>query len=129
MTDYQSSPQSLAQLVSDAITDTQGLVRDQIELTKVELGESAKKAARSSILFVVAGVCGFLGLVFLLVTIAYVLVALGLAVWAGFGIVTLALLILAAVLALIGKKKAEQISPPQRAIAAASSIPRTLTAK
>ncbi|MGV1004846.1 MAG: phage holin family protein [Candidatus Nanopelagicales bacterium] len=129
MPETQPSPQSLAELVSGAIADTQGLVRDQIELTKVELQDTAKKAAKSSALFIVAGVVGFLGIIFLLVTAAYGLVALGLAVWAGFGIVTLVLLIMAAILVLVGRRQAREIKPPQRSIAAASAIAGSLSAK
>jgi hypothetical protein len=55
--------------------------------------------------------------VFVLVTLAWALVALGLPYWAGFGIVALLLLIVAAVLGFLGKKKAEGIKGPERAIA------------
>ena len=57
-----------------------------------------------------------MGGIFLLVTFAYVLVALGLPVWAGFGIVTLVLFIVAAVLGLLGKKESAKIKGPDRTI-------------
>jgi hypothetical protein len=66
---------------------------------------------------VVGAVLAFLGFIFLLVTLAYVLVALGLPVWAGFGIVTL-LLIIVAVLFLVGRAGMKKIKGPERSIAA-----------
>ena len=67
---------------------------------------------------VVGAVLAFLGFIFLLVTLAYVLVALGLPVWAGFGIVTLLLIIVAVVLFLVGRAGMKKIRGPERSIAA-----------
>jgi membrane protein implicated in regulation of membrane protease activity len=67
-----------------------------------------------------------LGGIFLLVTLAYVLVALGLPVWAGFGIVTLLLFIVAAILGLLGKKESAKIKGPERTIAQIEQTTATL---
>ena len=67
-----------------------------------------------------------LGGIFLLVTLAYVLVALGLPVWAGFGIVTLVLFIAAAILGLLGKKESAKIKGPDRTIAQIEQTASTL---
>ena len=58
----------------------------------------------------------FLAVIFLLVTLAYVLVAVGLPVWAGFGIVTLFLILVAAIMGLVGKKRAGKVQAPERTI-------------
>ncbi len=99
-------------LLAAAKTDGQRLVKAQLELAQVELKASGQTAAKVGVLFIAALVLGFLGFVFLLVTAAYVLVILGLQVWAAFGIVTLVLLIIAAILALIGSRKAKKIKGP-----------------
>lgn len=113
----QQQDSSISALVNSAITDGQALVKQQVELTKAELSESAKKAAASSGMFLVAGVFGFLAFVFLLVAAAYGLVAAGLPEWAGFLIVALVLVLVAVILGVVGRKKIQQVGPPQRAMA------------
>lgn len=116
-TTRQQTDPTIAELVKSASADVSTLVTDQIELTKAEVKASAQKAGNAFGLLAGAAFVGVLFLVFLLVTLAYVLVALGLPVWAGFGIVTLLLLIIAAVLGLLGKKHASQVKGPERAMA------------
>lgn len=108
---------SLKGLIAAAVADLQRLIRAQVQLAKLELQQTGREAAKTSILLVGALVMGGTAALFLLVTIAYVLVALGLPVWAGFGIVTLVLFIVAAVLGLLGKKESEKIKGPERTIA------------
>lgn len=108
--------QGIGELVSSAITDITTLVNDQIELTKVELKSSAQNAGRAfGLLGAAAGVGAMFGL-FLLVTLAWVLVALGLPTWAGFGIVTLLLLITAGILGFLGYKKMQKVQGPKTAM-------------
>ena len=109
---------SIGQLVASVSADVQALVKDQIELTKAELSESASQTGKAVAPIVVGAVLAFLGFIFLLVTLAYVLVALGLPVWAGFGIVTLLLIIVAVVLFLVGRAGMKKITGPERSIAA-----------
>ena len=114
-----SNEQSIGQLVSSAIADVQTLVRDQIELTKVEVSKSAKEFGNSAGLLIAAGTLAFVGFIFLLVTAAYVL-SLWLPLWASFLIVAVVVLIVAAILALLGKKKIDKAKVgPQRAVAQA----------
>lgn len=107
---------TVRELVVSATADISTLVSDQIELTKTEIKESAAQAGSAFGMIAGAVVAAGLGVIFLLVTIAYVLVAFGLPVWAGFGIVTLFLLIVGAILGLVGKKHAEKVKGPERAI-------------
>ena len=109
---------SIGQLVASVSADVQALVKDQIELTKAELSESASQTGKAVAPIVVGAVLAFLGFIFLLVTLAYVLVAVGLPVWAGFGIVTLLLIIVAVVLFLVGRAGMKKIKGPERSIAA-----------
>jgi hypothetical protein len=105
--------QSLGSLVSGVSEDISTLLRGEIELVKTELKESASKAGKGSGFLIGAAVLGFLGIIFLLLTLAWVLVQLGLPTWAGFGIVTLLLLIATAILGLLGKKQLESVKGPE----------------
>jgi len=111
-----STDTSLKALVQAAVADLQRLIKAQVELAKLELQQTGKAAGKASGLLVGALTMAGLGGLFLLVTIAYVLVALGLPVWAGFGIVTLALFLVAAVLGLMGKKAANGIKGPEQTV-------------
>jgi len=120
---------SLGQLVSGAIADVQTLVKDQIELTKVQISRSAKEAGSSIGLLVGAGVLGLIGFIFLLVTAAYVL-NLWLPLWASFLIVSVVVLIVSAVLALLGKKRIDKAKMnTQRAVTSAQETRALLTSK
>ena len=110
------SQPTIGQLVSQATADVQSLVRSQIELTKVELSSTAKQAVASSGLLIGAGVLGFLGFIFLLVTAAEGLIAAGLAPWLSFLIVAVVLLIIAGILGFLGKRRLENMKGPEVAI-------------
>lgn len=101
--------QSLGSLVSGITEDLSALLRGEIELAKTEVRETVQTASKGGGLLAGAALFGFLTLVFLLVTLAWGLVQLGLPTWAGFGIVALLLLIITAVLGLVGKKKLDEM--------------------
>ena len=100
-------------LVSQTIADGQRLVTAQVALAKAEMQTSARSAGKAGIFGVIALGSVTLFTIFLLVTIAYVLVELGLQVWAGFAIVTGMLLITAIVTGLLAKSSAEKIKAPK----------------
>jgi ABC-type multidrug transport system fused ATPase/permease subunit len=106
--------QSLGSLVSGVTEDISTLLRGEIELVKTEIKDTARTAGKGSGLLVGAGVTAFLGLIFLLLTLAWVLVQVGLPTWAGFGIVTLLLIIVAVVLGLLGRKQLQEVRGPER---------------
>ncbi len=123
--DTRNSDPSIVELVRSAAADTTELVKQQIELTKTEIQQNVKTAGSAfGILAVGAAILG-MGGIFLLVTIAYVLVQLGLPVWAGFGIVTLFLFIVGAILVLVGRKRAKTVQGPERAVAALEATKAT----
>jgi hypothetical protein len=107
----------LRQLLASVVADLQRLIKAQVELAKTEIAGSAAAAAKTGGLLTAALLIGGTGGLFLLVTIAYALVALGLPVWAGFGIVTLVLFLVTAVLILLGRSTAKGIHAPERTIA------------
>jgi hypothetical protein len=102
--------------VAQASEDLTGLVRAEIALAKAELRADAKNAAVGAGLFGAAGYLGLLATVTLVIAIAYALVAAGLQAWAAFLIVTVALLIIAAILALVGRSRVRRVTPPERTI-------------
>lgn len=107
---------TIGQLVADASKDVSELVRHEIALAKTELKQEAVAAGAGIGLFVAAGLFGFAGFLFVWVTAALGLMAAGLAGWAAFGIVTLVLLVIAGILALIGKGRMQKVGKPERTI-------------
>jgi fatty acid desaturase len=116
-------------MVKGVTEDISTLVRGEIELAKTELSITAKTAANGGALLAVAGVTAFLGIIFLLLTLAWVLVQLGLPIWAGFGIVTLLLIIVAVILGLLGKKRLDAVKGPERSPASIEKTKAVLSRK
>lgn len=109
---------TIGRLVNNALTDVSTLVRSEIALAKAEVSADAKKAGKAGAMFGAAGFIAVLGVIFLLHTIAQGLIALGLAAWLSYLIVTLLLFVLAGILALVGKAALKGFKgKPERAIA------------
>ena len=117
---------SVGTLVQSAMADVSTLVRSEIELAKAEIGQSAKKAGISVGLFAAAGVLVAFAGIYFFVTVAEALTALGLPRWVSYGIVTLFLLLLAGVLALIGKRMLKKVEKPERTLETLSDLPEVL---
>ena len=120
-----STERTIGQLVADASHDLSQLVRSEVALAKAEITAEVKQGALGAGLFAGAAVFGIFGFLFVLVTVALLLVLAGLPSWAGFGIVALVLLVLAGVLALLGKGRLSKVGPPERTI---STTKRTVEA-
>ena len=97
------------EMVLTVADNASALVSAQVELAKAEIRQSAQQAGAAFGLIAFAIAVIGMGGIFLLVTIAYVLVQLGLPVWAGFGIVTLVLFI-------VGRGHAKKVKGPERAV-------------
>jgi hypothetical protein len=113
-------------MVGGLAEDLSLLLKDQVALTKSELRDSARTVAVSSGMLVAAVFLGLLAIIFLLITIAYVLYAVGLSLWASFGIVTLVLLIVTGVLGLVGSKRFKTVHGPDRSITQLQKVPELL---
>lgn len=107
---------TLGQLVSDATADISEIVRAEVALAKAELAAGAKNGALAGGLFGAAGYLAFLASILLMIAGAYGIVAAGLSPWLAFLLLAVALLVVAAVLALIGKSRISRVGPPERAI-------------
>ena len=117
---------SVGTLVQSAMADVSTLVRSEIELAKAEIGRSAKKAGISVALFGAAGVLAAFAGIYLFVTVAEALTALGLPRWVSYGIVTVFLLVLAGIAALIGRRMIKKIEKPERTLETLSDLPDVL---
>jgi hypothetical protein len=107
---------TIGQLVADATHDLEGIVRGEIALAKAEVTDGAKVLGKGAGMLAGAVFLLLMGVVFLLHSAAWG-IAVWLPVWAGYLIVAVVIMIVAAVLALMGKKALENARPaPERAI-------------
>lgn len=107
----QSSEASVAELVKQLSEQTSRLARQEVELAKAELQVKGKRAGIGAGMFGAAGMLGFYALGALVAT-AILALATALAAWLAALIVTVVLGALAGVLALQGKSKVQQATPP-----------------
>ncbi len=114
---------SIGVLVQSAMADVSTLIRSEIELAKAEIGRSAKKAGVSIALFAVAGVLLAFAGIYLFVTLAEGLTALGLPRWVSYLIVTVLLFVIAAVAGLIGLRMLKKIDKPERTMESLRELP------
>jgi Putative Actinobacterial Holin-X, holin superfamily III len=107
----QLSDASVAELVKQLSEQTSRLARQEVELAKAELTVKGKRAGIGAGMFGGAGVLGFYALGALTAT-AIVALATAVSAWLAALIVTVVLAAIAGVLALRGKSKVEQATPP-----------------
>lgn len=108
---------SIKDLVAKTVADAQRLAKAQMALLQTEMTATGARLGKGGALGIVTGVMAFFATLFLLLTLAFVLVALGLPIWAGMLIVAVLLIIVGAVTGLLAKREFEQAKPPQVAIA------------
>ncbi len=118
---------TIGQLVASASKDISTIVRAEVALAKAEVTTGVASLGKGAGLLAAAGVVGIFAVAFLLTAAAWGLVALGLPAWAGFLIVCGVLLVVALILALVGKKAIGSAQPkPERAIEQAQQTLATL---
>jgi hypothetical protein len=116
MTQTADSERTLGRLFADATRDLSTLIRDEIELAKSEIRVDVKAAAKGGGMFGAAGFLGVVAFILLSIAAAYALTAVGLHPALAFLIIAVVYLLVAGVLALIGKRQVSRIGPPQRTI-------------
>jgi uncharacterized membrane protein YqjE len=104
--------QSVGELLRELSQETSTLVRQEVQLAKVELTEKAKQAGKGGGLLAGAAVMG-LALLGAFTAFLIAVLALVVPVWLSALIVTVLYGVIAAVLALAGKKALQQAAPPQ----------------
>lgn len=113
--DSSANHASLGALVKDATAQMSTLVRAEVELAKIEVTGAVKKGVRGSIFFIVALTVALFSAFFLFFTLAEV-IAIWLPRWAAFGIVFLAMVLVAALFAFLGYRKVRKIRKPEKSI-------------
>lgn len=108
---------SLGELVTHATKDLSQLLRQELALAKLELKKEAVNAGKGAAMLGGAGGAGLFALVFLSISAAYGISWLGIPLGWGFFVVGALYLLVAAVLALLGKKNLQKVGPPERTIA------------
>ena len=119
--------QSLKHLVTQTISDGTRLLRAQVNLTTTELSETTKTIGKISLLGLIAVSLIGMGGIFILIAIAYALVALGLPTWAGFAIVAVTLFLVAGILGVLIKSKGKGVKGPTLAAAEWKKTSESLT--
>jgi uncharacterized membrane protein YqjE len=102
-------PHGLIDLARVAVEDTVRLVQQEIQLAKIEIKEMLQTNIKAAVFLGIAALCALLFFIMLLVTIALVIPAHALAS----GLEALFFLVLAGILALIGKSLLK-IGPPPK---------------
>ena len=116
---------SLGDLLGDVTRDMSTLMRQEVELAKVELKQSATRAGKGSGMLAGAGVAGHFVLLFLSLALWWALGTLMGLGWSGV-IVALIWGIAAAVLASIGRKELKSIKGLPQTAATLQEIPPAL---
>jgi uncharacterized membrane protein YqjE len=120
---------SIKDLVSKTVADAQRLAKAQAALFKTEVSETGTKVGAGGALGIATLAIAVFAVLFLLLTLAFVIVALGLPVWAGMLIVAVLLLISAAVTGLLAKKNFDEATPPTIALAELEKTKAALSGK
>ncbi len=108
---------STGELMARLSEQTSTLIRDEMRLAQAEMSAKAKHAGTGIGMFGAGGILALMGLGAAVATMIISL-ALVLPMWASALIVTVALLALAGIAALLGKKQVEQAKPtPERTVA------------
>jgi len=127
------SQSELARAIQDVTEKAQLLVREEIELAKAEMTEKVTKLVKGAVFGIVAGIFAVFALIYLLHALSWGindLLDVETAVWAGFLIVGVLILLIGAVAGLLAMRFIKKGSPPtpQMAIEEAQLIKGTLTA-
>jgi protein-S-isoprenylcysteine O-methyltransferase Ste14 len=113
-----SADKKLGEIVGDVTSKASLLVKEEIELAKVEITTKVKKLGIGAGLIAVAGVFMFFFLIFFLHMLAIGFADwFDLRPWVGYGIVCVLLLVFAGLLALIAMRMFKKGSPPVPAMA------------
>ena len=129
--EQKAASNSLGDLLGDLSRDISSLFRQEVDLAKAELTQSAKKAGKGAGFFGGAGATGYLALIFLSLTIMFALAVLfdhdvpAAYIWAAL-IVTIIWGIVAAVLAARGRKELETIQGAPQTVDSVKQIPQAL---
>lgn len=109
--DAMVSQRTVAQLVNDLSEQTSRLVRDEMKLAMSEMQSKGKRFGMGAGLAGAGGVVALFGMA-VLIAAAVLALALVLPAWASALVVGAVLLLLAGLLALVGKRQVQKATPP-----------------
>ena len=108
---------SLGDLFSDLSRETTTLVRQEVQLAKAELSQSATEAARGIGMLVAGGAVAYAGLFFLLLAIVFGLIEAGWDAWLAALVVGLVVVAIGAVLVLRARESLKPANlAPQKTV-------------
>lgn len=102
--------ESLGDTVMGVVKDLQEVVRGEVQLAKTELKEDATAMGKAAAMIGAGVFFGLIAFIFLMWAVTYVINEFVDQMWLSTGIVGVALLIIAAVLAMIGKNRLQSAS-------------------
>jgi len=110
------APPSIKELLSKAVADSKRLATAQMALAKAEISDSGQRIGRGAGLGIATLFILFFIVMFLLISLALVLVQLGLQPWAGFLIITGVLMVAAVITGLLARSSFSGIKGPALAM-------------
>jgi hypothetical protein len=117
---------SVGALIGEVTKDLSTLMRQELELAKVELKAEAKKAGQGAGMFGAAGFAGYMVALFLSLALMWALASAIPTGWAGL-VVAVLWGIVGAVAFVMGRKKFQQVNPkPERTVDTLSQVPGAL---
>ena len=117
---------SVGSLIGEVTKDLSTLMRQELELAKVEMKAEAKKAGQGAGMFGAAGFAGYMVLMFLSIALLWALSHLVGHSWSAL-IVAILWGIVGAVAFVMGRKKFQQVNPkPERTVDTLSKVPGAL---
>jgi hypothetical protein len=122
-----SGEPTVGQLVVQAQREFAAVVRGEVELAKAELRDIATAAGTGVGLFGAAGFLGVVAFILLSIAAAYGLVAAGLHPALAFLVVAGVYILLALVLAVVGRSQLRKVSPPERTMASLAETKAALS--
>jgi hypothetical protein len=129
--EQKAATSSLGDLLGDVSRDISALFRQEVELAKAELTQSAKRAGKGAGFFGGAGATGYLALLFLSLTVMYALAVAfdhdvpAAYIWAAL-IVTVLWAIVAAILAARGRRELQSVQGAPQTAETVKKIPEAL---
>ena len=120
---------SIKELVTKTVADAQRLAKAQAALLQNEMSATGGKVGKGAGLGIATAGIAIFAILFLLLTLAFALVALGLPIWAGMLIVGVILIIAGTITGLLAKKFLEEAKPPNLAIAEFEKTKAALSGK
>lgn len=123
--EHTSSPGALGELLTGITGDLSTLFRQEVELAKAELTESAKQAGKGAGMFAGAGVTGLFALLFLSIAVWWALGYLIGNAWSAL-IVAVVYAVVALILFLRGRGNLKSVRGAPRTVDSLKKIPDTL---